>query len=515
MVKALDALRKRFDVVIVLTLSRPASNEREKRREFLQRARCTGACGSVGVPANGCESLGKLYVASALFHASPQNIISQYLNERKSEAAPRQRPGGVSPDVLPPYFPSLGRLLGVFLPKHGAVAPVTASEKTTLESQCVFATQVGPGEVDGALTEEAVGGDVAESVGERLKKRYHRAYIDWGATTDGRIDVRGLQLLPPAASAGAAGSAAAASFALDPSTLPGTESLPGTEWPNVILLTVNTGANSDRHVTSSGNPVMPGGLIHAAVATSKLISLAEGWTAALADLCAGVAFLAIWFAWGLRLGALPGGQGAAGLAPGRAAQQPWRSLSGLAVALLVLAVVVGTVLLVLGVRPNVAGDIAQAAPHLGYGLIAMGFGLSASAVIWVDGVLFGQNGVPLAKMVWLSRSVRRTLPLAVSTLIALTTVAASLASLLWTAGGHYFDVKVMLIGLLLHIYMEATHDGAKEAAEPFWEARREELTLLRAGPAPDPWRWLDIALRWFLWVVVLCRALYVLACTPH
>jgi len=515
MVKALDALRQRFDVVIVVPLPRPAGIEREKRREFLQRAHCTGAPGSAVGPATACGLPGKLYVASALLHASPQNIISQYLNERKSDTANSinatfgQGPDGLSHGDLPQYFPSLGRLMGFASRKDCAASPVTESEKSTLESQCVVANRAGQNSGDAALTQEAVGGDDPHSVGEHLNKLYSRAYIDWSTTSDGRIGSRGLQLLSPAVSASSGAIASIASIALDPTTLS------NFKWPNVILLSVNTGANSDKHVTSSGDPAMSGAKIHAAVATSKLIRLAEVRAAALADLFAGLAFAAIWSAWGLKVGALPGGEFAPGLTQGGATQTPWRGLSGLVIALLVLAVVTGTALLVLGVSPPVAWDIAQAAPHLGYGLLAIGFGLSASAVIWVDGVGFGQNGLPLEKMVWLSRSVRQMLPLALGTLIALTAVATSLASLLSTAGGRFFDVKVMLIGLMLHVYMEANHNGVVNADHSWLKALGKSRKLLAAGWAAGSLQWLDTLLRWLLWVAVLSGAMGALVFASH
>ena len=514
MVKALDALRQRFDVVIVVPGPRPAGIEREKRREFLQRAHCTGAPGSVVGPATACGLPGKLYVASALLHASPQNIISQYLNERKSDTANTinaifgQGPDGLSHGDLPRYFPSLGRLMGFVSRTNCAASSVTESEKSTLESQCVVANRAGQKNGDAALTQEAVGGDDPHSVGERLNTLYSRAYIDWSTTSDGRIGSRGLQLLPPAASAesaASAGSGLIASVALDPTTLS------NFKWPNVILLAVNTGANSDKHVTSSGDPAMSGAKIHAAIATSKLIRPAEVRAAALADLLAGLAFAAIWSAWGLRVGALPEGEFTLGLAPGGAAQTLCRGLVGLLVALLVLALVTVTALRVLGVGPTVAWDIAQAAPQLSYGLLAIGFGLSASAVIWVDGVRFGQNGLPLETMVWLSRSVQRMLPLAVGTLIALTAIATSLASLLSIAGGRFFDVKVMLIGLMLHVYMEAN----REVKSPWLMELHTSFTLLAAGWAAGRLQWLDTLLRWLLWVAVLSRAMVELVFASH
>lgn len=498
MVKALDALRRRFDVVIVVNLSRPTGIEREKRREFLQRARCTGVSGSVAGPANVCGLPGKLYVASALFHASPQNIISQYLNERKSDTAGvinamfGQGPDGLSHGDLPRYFPSLGRLLGFVSRADCGVSPVVESEKSTLESQCVVATRAGQNNGDAALTEEAVGADPS-GVGDRLNKLYSRAYIDWSTTSDGRIGSRGIQLLSPAASAS---SDEPASAALDPTTLS------NFEWPNVILLTVNTGANSDRHVTSSGDPAMPGGRVHAAIATSKLIRLAEVRAAALADLVAGLTFAAIWSAWGLRMGALSRGQFSPGLALGGPARRTSRSFPGLVAALLVLTLVTWTALLVLGVNPTEVWRIAEAAPRLGYGLVAIGIGLSASAAIWIDGVRFGQNGLPLKNMVWLSRSVRKMLPLAVGALIALTAVAASLASLLSTSGGRFFDVKVMLIGLMLHVYMEAGRNGTADPNDP--------------DPSEGFWlRRLDTLLRGALWLGVLSCAVGALIFASH
>lgn len=510
MAEALDALRRQFAVVIMVALPRPITGEeRINRRTFLQRARCTVAT-DAGASASGPP--GKLYVASALLYASPEKIHSQYFDELKPEREFRE-PERLSANALqlPPYFPSLGRLLRFFVEGNKS-----DSALKSLQSQCVLVTPTGDAGVGPALTEEAVVDDAQRNAAESLQDFYRLAYIDWGTTTDGRVDGRGIRVVTPAESA------ASASYALHPIDLM------GAPWPKVTVLMVNTGANSDRHATSSGVLDMPGGTIHAAIAASKSIRPAKGLLEVLADFGAGVAYVAIWAALGLKLGAIPADQvDGLALRKGRATWQSWRYVVVLVVLAVVLMLVAVAVLLVFGGWPQfnwtrvfgdvrALGGVGMAAPFVGCCLLAGALGLGLSAATWVDGVLFGQLGQPLQNMPWLERKVREMLPLAVGLLMVLTTVAASLASMLRTEGGYFFDAKVMLLGLLVHSYMEAANrDGAESTEHHACPPASISWSMLRRLREGNSCHKLDAWLQLSTWIAVMLGAVYVSACEHH
>ena len=480
MIEALDALRGQFASVIAVALPRSSCRERITRREFLKSARCTGLAAGATPPAD--PKRGDLYIASARLANDARGGVSQYLGFRDETRRESVEAGLIVPDE----FPSLGTLARLAADRS---AENTDRRARILESQCLAATR----EDDPLLIEEQIPVSKAPAV-NGVDDWYVPTYIDWSTLSSGRATVAPLFM---EAVKGAGGN-----YVID------VESLLAFSAP-VVMIAVDGGPNSDKHRT----PVFPGPIsgakIHAAITSPVKLVDAGLLRAFAADIVAGLVFLGIWAVLEQKLarGNFQGYRNPSGSRPRRRRTRMARRMLWLlwliaAPWLLFHAVAHG-----FSISAEQLAEVAWVVKMLGLALVIICLGIPFVVAVAGDGWYFGQQGAGLGRMPWLQAVSRRFLPLGVALFVAVLALAASFISLMRLAGGHYYDVSLVMIGLLVHSYVEAAHRSGDEHPVTL----RAALGVVRRGPGPRTWRrWLDSSLCAAVWLLVPGCALYML-----
>lgn len=480
MVEALNALRGQFAAVIAVALPRASCRERIVRREFLKSAHCTGLAAGATQVAD--PKRGDLYIASARLANDAGGRVSQYLGVRDESRHGSMVAGLIVPDE----FPSLGTLARLAADRS---AEKTDQRARILESQCLAATR----QDQPLLIEEQV--PVSKTpAANGIDDWYVLSYIDWSALSSGRATVAPLFM---EAVKGAEGH-----HVID------ADSLLALSAP-VIMIAVDGGPNSDKHRTPVSPGAISGAKIHAAITSPVKLVDAGTLRSFAADVVAGLVFLGMWAALEQKLtrGSFHGYRNPSGSRSRRRRSRMARWMSWL------LWLIAGPWLLFHAVAHGFsisAGQLAEVAwvvGMLGLALVLVCIGVPFVVAVTVDGWYFGQQGACLGRMPWLQAVSRRFLPLGVALFVAVLALAASFISLMRLAGGHYYDVSLVMIGLLVHSYVEAAHRSGDEHSLTLCDA----LGVMRRGPRSQPWRrWLDSSLCAAVWLLVPGCALYML-----
>ncbi len=522
MIEALDALRARFDTVIAIVMSRDTCRERQVRRWFLLEAGCT----LKAVPAADLPGLerGELHIASPYLPRDDRRLVSRYLGARVHDAGTQTS--------LPEEFPSLGTLVRLAADRE---AGSSAGWQGTLVSQCAAAQrpespllleEADPDAKPATGTAQAS----ARSTHDGLQARYEPAYIDWSALRPDRFESSPLHDVQAVEEAG------------DPSRT--SYRFPGngvfdTTGTRIFILATEGGAASDKHQTAVWAKPLPGATIHAATASRSRMVDAGPIASLLVDVAAGLLFLACWAVLDL---SLSGGAADGRIAAGREATATVVASRPFAQALrrrLPIILPMAGLGLALGLFGFLANLLAMSfgeffgvlrlfpGPKLATAIVCVGVPLVV--VVATARWAFGQRGPALEQMPWLDSLLRMLLPLGVAVLVGCLALAFSFISLMRHPPGYcyYYDVSLVLIGLLVHGYFEAAHlHGETDAGhrEPAGHGNRPKTwtaaTLARfragrvfvlSGPRAPGWgRWLDNLLRWLVWLTVPSVALIVL-----
>jgi hypothetical protein len=474
MADALAALRLKFRAVVVLALPRESCAERSLRRKFLLAAGCTS---------RNHPSVSPLYIASARLEVDDYGQVSSYLG---------RRPG--LDNALPRRFPSLGTVLRL----ASTGGPMARETREVLESQC-----------------EAATGASALLVEERPRwnseaRKYVPDLIDWRAISDGRIlqsplevraegenptNVRDLissrrarALLPPAVTEARASAqdpaAAVPAPALPLADISAPEETLGPRPPRLdasrlaeagakaIILAFDGGPFVDQHPTPAYGPVS-GAMLHAIVAATD--SKEVGPTESLAiDLVAGVLFVAVWSALDTRLRGEARGLSRihvirrrfawrvpTSMRDTRATWARYLQRAGLFLGVLLL-VFLGTLGLIakpfdLGIHDMTV--IVTVSPHFAASLGIASVVTAFVVAITTDSLCFGQSR---QAMPWLASVARRVFPLVVVAFVTAIALLFGLDSLVSRARQGFHDPTLIIGGVLLHCYMELTHQHGKE-----------------------------------------------------
>jgi hypothetical protein len=493
MVGAIDALRPKFAALIVTVLSRGTDVERGVRRQFLQLARCSTPLVRAQYP-----GLTRLYLASPRLEIDERGQVARFLGELKEQDALRLRNSGYFP---PREFPSLGVLLKVAArPAHAHGAGLSADELALLESQCIAATRDEPRQRP-LTTEEALDELAQARPADRLNPSdiYTHELIDWTGLSDSLVVSSPLELAsdassPPAQANGGppATGGRIASFQADQAASAA-----------ALVLALEGESLSDKYLTpSNAQRRVSGAVLHAAVANSHKHE--AGPLASLAiDVVAGLLFLGAWTGLDTRLReAEPGLRR-------RHTDAPIPPQERFAVALctlvLVAILVVVCVCLWFGIVVGEMNAMLDAAPAFTKTVWIASLGTGFVAMLVLDGVWYGQpmNGIRAA-IPWSLSLLERLYPLGVAAGVAAIALLASLDSLLTTAS--FRDVTLLLAGLLLHSYVEASHlhEGRHVRLR---DSFRLALFAAQTRDLPHPtWRRIDAGLHCTLWIAVLAIA---------
>ncbi|MDB5999400.1 MAG: hypothetical protein JWP52_1099, partial [Rhizobacter sp.] len=541
-VQALNALRRQFAAVIFVAFPRTSCREQLLRREFLVQAQCTGLAETAPPP--GTDGGGELYVASPTLLTDSSQSVSQYMHTLDSHVEKE------TDQDWPATFPSIGNLTRLALEarqEQGKDLKLKPESRKVLEWQCRTASRA----IEPRLVEEEP--VLLERHGHSIEARYTPAFIDWTALTEERVVTLPLELTNEP----------------DPGSTTRPNASRKGEWRfsdpralldlnvSAVMVALDGGMNSDKHWTPAFIGPIAGVAIHAAAAASAPLEEVGSWGAFAADAVAGLLFLFVWATLDLKVA---GGRVRGHVAS--AASMRWFRRKRFVVSVLPCALVAAAGwLLFLGVAHGLSvsvsrfWDVALAIKDSESlvlvlatiaAFLSLCVGIPVMAAIAIHGWCLGQRRSLVADMPWLTRVLRLLLPLAVAVFIASLAVDVSFASLLsraLTVG--YFNVSLLLLGLLVHSYVEVTgvHAGHEEPAaahaatanhtphaKPSLRAKqhtvekhewrwlaavRAGLQALRLGPrVMGRARWLDALLKPIVWFGVPVAAICVLM-RPH
>ncbi len=497
MLTAISSLRKRTHHLLLVAMARPTETSRRVRDRFLKQL----------ADAERGEDLGEVRVVSSLIE-SRQGLVEKF----HSVAAMGRRyqrpcdPPGVELR-LPAYFPSLGVVAhelsgGASNPlAHTMIGPARSTSTATLPVQGIPPIAVGG--LQPLIDDYLDDGTFAACIAERYAPN---SYIDWASLKNGRVTLIGLTQ--------AAGTSERTpkidTFALQVSQA------------RIMIVAADGGAGVDRHPTpfESGG-MLPGALIHAAIAASDVLVPARTWASFLADLCAGLLYAGLWASTTLLVFARnPAPHGARNATLQRRAGWLVR-YPALATALVLSMLLVLTVC-GLKVRPIQLWDtvLAYRSAWLPIGLGVLLF--TGGLFYTFQGMLLGARPAGLHRFPDVRRLLAWIHPLLCAFAVGSTAVAVNVAYHFLKSGpAYFFDLVPILVALLVHAYHEAAtadslsqagrHDAAGNWAE---QRKRFALALRRTARAAREWRALaSLPRRHPRWTDAACLVLAIGALT--